>query len=154
VEVITAMVEAELGLLQVQVEGVPGHAVELGQAVLGVAPEALDAVDVAASAGELVLAVVDAEVFGVADVDQAVVAGPAVGVDDALEADAAADRLPQRLFLHVGDDLGVDAVAPLEHAEDDGLAPGAPAPLAADASGAEVGLIDFDHPPHRALQLA
>jgi hypothetical protein len=39
------MIEAELCLFQVRVEGVFGHAVELQQMSFGKAPEALDAVD-------------------------------------------------------------------------------------------------------------
>lgn len=39
------VVEAELGFLQVQFEGLGGDAVELGQPPFGVAPERLDAVD-------------------------------------------------------------------------------------------------------------
>ena len=154
VEVITAVVEAELGLLEVQVERMTRHALELREPVLGEGPEALDAVDVRPAVGELVLAVVDAQVPGVADVDQAVVAGPAVGVDDGLEAHLAPDRLAQRGFLHVGDDLGVDLAGALEHAEDDRLAPGAAAAFALDPAWAEVRLVDLDFPPEGALGFA
>ena len=51
-----------------------GQAFELGQANLGHAPEALDAVDVDGSPVELVPGVIDPEV-AIAEVDQAVVAG-------------------------------------------------------------------------------
>jgi type IV secretion system protein VirB4 len=78
------VVEAVLALLEVQVERVGRHPVELDEPTLGVRPEALDAVDVALAAGEVVLLVVDPQVLLVADVDQAVVATPAVGVDDAV----------------------------------------------------------------------
>ena len=57
------MVEAELSLFEVQIKHVSGHAVEAGQAVFGVAPEALDAVDVATSIDELIVAVVDPQVL-------------------------------------------------------------------------------------------
>jgi hypothetical protein len=58
------MIEAEFSFFQVQVEGVPGHAVELAQPPLGVSPERLDPVDVAPSGGELVLLVAHAQVLG------------------------------------------------------------------------------------------
>jgi hypothetical protein len=66
-------------------------AVELLQAMLGEAPETLDAVDVVRPAGELVLPVIDSVMLRVADIDQAVVAAPAVAVDDYLRREATAD---------------------------------------------------------------
>jgi len=58
-----AVVEAELALLQVQLNGVASHTVELGELGLGEAPERLDTVDVLPTSGKLVLTVVDPEVF-------------------------------------------------------------------------------------------
>ena len=55
------MVEAELGLFQVEQKGVLGHAGELVEARFGEAPERLDAVDVGGAADKLVLAVADAK---------------------------------------------------------------------------------------------
>ena len=86
-----AVVEAELALLQVQIEGGLGHPVELGQASFGEAPEALDAVDVVVALGEMIAAVANASVLGIAQVDQAVVAGQTVGEDFALQANMPAN---------------------------------------------------------------
>ena len=77
------MVETELAFLEVQVERLAMDAAELREAHLGETPEVLDAVDVRLPAGELVLPVVHAVVFPVAEVDQAVIPSPAVRVDDA-----------------------------------------------------------------------
>ena len=108
------MVESEFSLFEVEVEGVPGDAVELSQSPFGVAPEGLDAVDVRLKVGELVIVMPDAEVFGVADVDQAVVASPAVAVNDAGQVDLAANGLQQRVFLGVGNDLRVNMTVAFE----------------------------------------
>ena len=62
-QVTAPVVEAELRLLQMQVERMTRHAVELDQPTLGVAPEALDAVDVALAPDELVTPVLDAQVL-------------------------------------------------------------------------------------------
>ena len=145
------MVETELSFFEVQVEGVFWQAVELSQAVLGIAPEGFDAVDVRSSVGEFIAAVVDAQVLGVAHVDQAIVARPTVGMDDAVQVDVSSNGFAQSVFLHVGDDLGVDAVTAFEHAEDDGLVPGAASTFTPDPSWAEVGFIDFYFPPEGAL---
>ncbi len=102
------VVEAELGFLEVQFEGFGGYAIELGEPPLGVVPERLDAVDMVLAPGELVVAVVDPEVLVEADVDQAVVTPPAVGVNDGAGVDLAPDHRLQRGFRTVGDDLGID----------------------------------------------
>lgn len=137
------VVEPPLALLQVQVEGLGRHPVELLEAALGEAPEALDAVDVARPLGELARGVVNPQVLRVPDIDQPAVAAPRVGVDDRVERDAPTNGGLQRLFAAVGYDLGVDAAVTLEDAEDDGLCRPAPTP-APRAAGAEVGLVDFD----------
>lgn len=120
-----------------------GDAVELGQSSFGVAPEGLDAVDVGLEVGELVVVMPDAEVFGVADVDQAVIAPPAVAVNDAGQVDLAANCLQKRGFLGVGNDLRVDVAVAFEDAEDDRLAAGPATSLAAHVLGAEVRFVDF-----------
>ena len=81
------MVEVEFAFLEVQVEGVSGHALERGEAMLGIGLEALDAVDVVGALGEPVVGVVDPKVLGIAHVDEAVIAAPAVGMDHALQVD-------------------------------------------------------------------
>ena len=146
IQVIASLIEPILALFQVQVELLRGDAVELMQPRLGVAPEALDAVDVMCAAHELVSAMVDPEVFRAADIDQAVVAPPPVLVDDGFEGDAPADNGLQSSLFSVGHDLRIDLALTLEQAEDTGLAGGPAAALAAHASGAEVGLINFDLP--------
>ena len=137
------MVESKFSFFEVKVEGVAGDAVELGQSSFGVAPEGLDAVDVGLEVGELVVVMPDAEVLGVADVDQAVIASPAVAVNDAGQVDLAANRLQKRGFLGVGNDLRVDVAVAFEDAEDDRLAAGPATSLAAHALGAEVRFVDF-----------
>ena len=75
------MVEAPLGFLEVEVECVSGYTLELYEPHLGHAPEALDAIDVNRAAGELIAGMVDPEVT-IAEIDEAVVAAPSIGVDD------------------------------------------------------------------------
>jgi len=62
-----SMIEPELRLFQMQIEGVFGNAVELCPPPFGNAPEGLDAVDVMLSPGELVVTMVDPEMFVKAD---------------------------------------------------------------------------------------
>lgn len=57
------MVEAKLGLLEMQLELVTLHAMKLRQSMFGIAPERLDAVDVPGAFDELVVAVIDPKVL-------------------------------------------------------------------------------------------
>ena len=134
-------------------EGVLGEALELRQADLGQPPEALDAVDVNGALGELVAGMIDAEV-AVAEVDQAIVAALAVGVDDGARIHPAADDALQGWLRAVGNDLGIDLALALDDAEDDALAVGAASAPPLDPTGAEEAFIDLDDPEQGALCFA
>ena len=121
------MVVAPFGLLEMEVEGVSRQALALGQPDLGQAPEAFDAVDMDGSPGELVAGMIDTDV-AIAELDQAVVAAPAIGVDDGARVDPAADNPLEGGLGAVRDDLGVDAALALKDAENDRLAVGAAPP--------------------------
>ena len=58
-------------------------AVELGQTAFGKAPEGFDSVDVSAAIGKGFL-FVDPHMFVITDIDQAIIARPAIGAEDAL----------------------------------------------------------------------
>ena len=55
-----------------------GHAVELLQASFGKAPKAFDAVDVTRAKTELVIAMLDTQGLDIADINQSVIAAPAI----------------------------------------------------------------------------
>src|SRR5271169_3233036 len=122
-----------------EMEGMFGHAFELGEADLGEAPEAFDAVDVYGAVGELVVSVVDAQV-AIAEINQAVVATPAIGVDDGRDINPPPDNALQSGSGAVWHDLGVDLSGALEDTEHDGLAVGTAASFAAHVAGAEPAL--------------
>lgn len=144
VEVITSVVKSELSFFEMEVEGVPGDAVELCQSPLRIALEGLDAIDVRLEVGELIVVVPHAQVLGIAHIHQAVVASPAVTMDDAGQVHLAPNRLEQRGFLGVGNNLRVDMAVAFEDAEDDRLPPGPTTALAANPFRAEVRFVDFD----------
>jgi hypothetical protein len=148
VEVICAVVEAELGFLEEDGEGLAAQAVELLVAALGITPEALDAVDVDALLGKDgvvgVGVLVDPVMAREACLDQAVIGGKAVRRDLGLRRDPALQDRRQRCFRTVFHDLAMDPPTPFEDAEDGGLA-ARPAPaLAPRPGGSEVALVDLD----------
>ena len=58
-------------------------ALEFRKPMLGITPKTLDAVDVAAASAKLIPTMIDAKMLFVPKINQAIVASPAVGVDDA-----------------------------------------------------------------------
>lgn len=127
-----------------EVEILLGYTLVFYQPVLGVAPEALDAVDVVARVApldELVLAVAHPVMVLAAPVHQAVAGREPVGAHDGVLGYPAVDDLHQRPARDVRDDLRADLPAALEQAEDDCLArPAAPHPPCAEAALVGLGL--------------
>ncbi len=96
------------------------------------------------SARELVTSMIDSVMLRVADIDQPIIAAPAVRVDGNVRRDATTNYRLKCALLAVGDDLRVHAPITLEDAEDDGLAR-RPAPaFAAHAASAEVTLVNLN----------
>lgn len=121
------------------------EAIELGEPTLGEAPEGFNAIDVYTLAGE-VLAFMDAQMLIIADVDQAVLAAPALGDHHALHADASANGLLQAGSGYIGDDFRVDPPLPFKYAEDRLLMRSSSPPgtlPTAQPAGAEIALIHF-----------
>ena len=75
-----AVIVSPFGFFEMQMKGVFGQALELGESHFGHAPEALDAVDVDAAPDEFILAVIDTEV-AVSEIDEAGIPSPSVRVD-------------------------------------------------------------------------
>src|SRR5688572_21965756 len=100
-----------------QIKHMSRHAVELLQASFGKAPKAFNAIDMTRTKAELVVAMLDAQVFGVADIHQAIVAAPTVAVNHRFERDTPSNDGLQRGFAAVGHDFGVNLALTLEQAE-------------------------------------
>jgi len=112
------------------------------QDVLGITPEALDAVDVVAgpAADEGVLMTDDVVL---AEAPEGLVTAEGVSVVHRALAGTGLDMAHQFLGTEVFDDLGIDASIPFQQAKNDTFASRTPTAFAFAAS-AEVGLIQFD----------
>ena len=105
----------KLELLEIQRELRMGYAMMFHKALLGIAPEALQPVDVNPTPGE-VCAVIDPQV-SIATEHQGVIDPEAVGVYDAAPTDLFDREAEHRLCLDVGDHLDGDPSLPLQDTE-------------------------------------
>lgn len=95
------MIKSKLTLLQMQSKGMFSHAIELRQASFGKAPKGFNTVDMAAASDELIIAMVDSKVLVKANIDQTIVATPAIGVDDTQRISFASDNRLQRTLRSI-----------------------------------------------------
>src|SRR6201989_3433812 len=116
---------------------------KLPEPIFSVTPEALDAIDMMCASHELALPVVDSEVLGVSDINQPVVAAPAIRIYDRFGRDTTANNGLQSGFLAVRHDLRVDLAISLQESEDDGLTRRAATALAAYYASTKVRFIHF-----------
>ncbi len=138
------MIEPVLALFEMQVESINRDAIELLQASLTETPEALNAVDMRRVADELISPMIDSVMFTVANIDQSVIAAPAIAIDDGVGCHATTNNGLQSTLFAVRHDLSIDTAVTFEDAEDDGLATGSAPSLTTHATRAKIGLVNFD----------
>jgi hypothetical protein len=138
-----AHVEAPFAFFQVQVKRLRRDPVELLQAMVSKAPEALDAIDMVCAPRELVLPMIDSVMLRVADIDQAVIAAPPIAMNHCLRRDATANNGLKRGFRAIGHDLRIDLAVSLQQPKDRSLATGSATALAANTASAKVTFINF-----------
>ena len=95
-------------------------------------------------ARELVVGVAHPEVLIKAEIDQAIVASPAVGVEYGFRPDSAADDRLESGFGGIRHDLGIDLIASFQKPEDDRLAAGSAASLATHTTRAKVRFVGLN----------
>jgi len=144
VEILAPMIEPKLTLFKMQVEGRWAHSSETNQTGLGVAPETFNTVDVRSTLSEFVLAMIDAQVLAITNVDQTIVATPAVGVDHTLQLDSPPDNRLESGFGAIGNDFGIDVTVPLKDAKDDRFSKSTAPSFALDAAGTEERFVHFN----------
>src|SRR5688500_1664449 len=127
-----------------QIESVRRDSIELLKPTFGEAPEALNAVDVTAAASELIHPMVNSEVLCVTNINESIIAAPAVRMDDRIGCDATTNNGLQRRLFTVRYDLRLDLAISLQETEDDGLAGCATPALATNTSSTEVRFVNFD----------
>jgi len=130
------------------------HTTKPVQSRFGEAPETFNAIDMGSASDEFVLAMIHPQVFAISDIDQAIVAPPSIGVDDAIQGDTTSDNPLERRLSAVWNDFCVDRSIALENTKHSRFTVSAASSLTFDAPGTEVGLIDFNLTRERRLKLA
>jgi hypothetical protein len=138
------MVKPKLTLFEMQVEGRWAHSTEANQARFGVTPETFNAVDVSTTFSEFVLAMIDAKVLAITDIDQAIVATPAVRIDHALKLDSTPDNRLESGPGAVGNDLSIDVTVPLKDSKDDRFPKSSASSFTLDAACTKERFVNFD----------
>ena len=141
------MVETPFGFLELGKESIGADAAQSGQTGFGVAPERLNAIDMPASPGEFISAVVN-PIMLVAFENQAVVSTPPVGENDAFvgRRDMSFNHMEEFGFRAVGQGGTDDSSASFKKADNRDF-PRCSAPAnAANPSWSEVAFIHFHTP--------
>lgn len=128
-----SVIESKLTFFEVQIEGRFSHTAELYETNFSEGPEAFDAVDVVGSESKKILAVVDAVVLFVAQIDQGMIGPKAVGMDGRLLINLAFYDRIKRFTRTVRDYLGIDLSVSFVNAEDDGFSVSPASSLAANS---------------------
>ncbi len=130
------------------------HPPVLDQAGFGISPKSLDPIDVGLVCSELILAMVNPQMLSVTDIHKAIVASPAIGVDDTVQTDLSSNNPLQSGLGATGDYFGVHAAITFEDAEDDSFSLSASSPFALYSPGAEERLVNFYLPVERGSGVA
>lgn len=148
------MVEPELGLFQMQVEGTLAHASKLGQSHFGYAPKVLNAIDMRLPGNEFISAMVYAIMPSIPQIHKAIIGMEPVTVNDAVQGYLPLYNGLKSLPGAIRDDLGVDLPLPFEDSKNWRFTSGSTASLAPYSPGSKIRFVDFDLSREGRLSLA
>jgi hypothetical protein len=147
------MIKPKLTLFQMQMEGLFTHPSESGKPGLGIAPEALDSIDMAFAMNKFILTVVDSEVLFVTKVDQAIIPTPAIRMDDASEIYTTSNYRLQLGSSVIRDNFSKDFALAFEDAKNNSFAESTTASFSLYSSSAKVAFINLNLSGKRGLTL-
>ena len=79
------VVISELAFFQMQVKRLFVHPSEPGQPIFGKSPETFNTINMGMAIDEFIAAMIHAQMLGVAQIDQSVIAPPAIRMDDRIQ---------------------------------------------------------------------
>ena len=138
------MVESKFCLLQVQFKFTFFNSVKFHQTMLCKAPKRLNSVDVLWTSNKLIISMIDPKVLINTNVNQAVIASPSIGVNDAVGVHFPSDDGLQRRFGSVWNNFRVNTDPSFEKTKNDSLSTSPSASFTSDSFGSKVGLTSFN----------
>src|SRR6188768_4322549 len=148
IEIIMAMIKTKFGFFQVQVKSMRKHAIELSQMPFCKAPERFDTVNMPLTIGKFILSMVNPEVFVKTNINQSVIASPAIGMNDRIRRYMTTDNGLQRHFRTIRNNFRINFSLPLEHTKNNRFPIGSTTSFSSHALSAKIRFIDL----YRALQ--
>ena len=127
-----------------QVEGTGSHTSETNESCFCMPPDAFNTVDVVAAFGKFIFAMINTKVLAVTNIDQTVIATPAVRVDDAFQFYLSAYNRLQGGFRAIWNDFSINVTVPLKDAKDNRFAVCATASFAFDATRTKERFVNFN----------
>ena len=129
------------------------HTMELLNSSFGISPKAFDAIDVGLISGEFDFTMINSQVLSIPHINQDIISSPAIGLDEAVEADLSSNCLLQRGFKAVRYDLDIDAAIVSVNTEDYRFPVCSTPSFLFGVLSAEKRFIDFNFPTVRGLGL-
>jgi len=111
------MIKAIFSFFQMQVERMFGYAIKLGQPTFCIAPERLNTVNMPFTIRKFILAMIHSKVLIKANINQAVVASPAIRVNDSRRFYMTSDNVLQRSFRAIWHNLGINFTLPFQQSK-------------------------------------
>lgn len=114
---IRVSIPSPFAFLQVQIK-IFGYAVEFGEPWFGKTPEAFNTIDVPDTICKLILSVINAQMFRVADIDQAAITAPAVRINNTPRRDLSQYDSLKCLPFTIRNDFGINSAVSFENTKD------------------------------------
>ena len=127
-----------------QIERTFIHTSKPGESCFGISPKALDSIDMTFIMNKLILSMVDSKVFLIPEINEPVVAPPAVRMDYTFKIHTTSDNRLQRGSSAIWNNLCVDFSVSFEDTKDDCFSGSSTASTAFNTMSAKVAFIDFD----------
>ena len=135
------MIKPKLTLLQMQSKSMFGNTIELRQAALCKTPEGFNTVNMTAAFDKLIVAMINPKVFAKANIHQAIVATPAIGIDDAQRVGFTSDNRLQSTFRRIWNNLRINLITTFKQAKDNGFVASTAATFATHSAWTKIGFI-------------
>ena len=136
-----------------QIERVFIHTSEPGESCFGIAPKALDSINMTFIMNKLILSMVDSKMLLVPEINESIVATPAIRMDNTLKVYTTPDNRLQCGSPAIRNDLSEDTSIALEDTEYNCFTESPTASFALNATSAKETFIDFNLSRKRRLNL-